>query len=196
MLVLRVVMPRVGLNREKLIATATAIADESGLASVSLHSLARHYGVAAPSMYKHVKNLEDLQRAIAHEALVLFERALLSSKGSVTELATAYRKFAASHPGLYETTQLPHLFASPESKELSNRVVSHIAQVLPENLSSDDLIHQVRIVRSALHGFVSLERSGGFGLPKSLDRSFDELCTALTVMTTLSGVSKKAQAQR
>jgi AcrR family transcriptional regulator len=63
-------MPRVGLNREKLIATATAMADESGLASVSLHSLARSYGVAAPSMYKHVKNLEDLQRAIAHEALV------------------------------------------------------------------------------------------------------------------------------
>lgn len=189
-------MPRVGLNREKLVATATAMADESGLSSVSLHSLARYYGVAAPSMYKHVKNLEDLQRAIAHEALVLFERALRSSGSSVKEIAGAYRQFARSHPGLYETTQLPHLFASSESQELSNRIVSHIAQVLPENLGSDDVIHQVRILRSALHGFVSLERSGGFGLPQSLDQSFDELCTALTVMTTLSGVAKKPTAAK
>lgn len=184
-------MPRVGLNREKLIATATALADESGLASVSLHSLARSYGVAAPSMYKHVKNLEDLQRAIAHEALVLFERALRAGGSTVQEIASAYRRFATDHPGLYEVTQQPHLFASEQTQELSSRIVAHLAQVLPENLSSDDVVHQVRILRSALHGFVSLERGGGFGQPQSLDESFAELCTALTVISALSGVSTK-----
>ena len=34
-------------------------------------------------------------------------------------------------------------------------------------------------LRSALHGFVSLETSGGFGLPVNIDHSFDRLVDAL-----------------
>lgn len=187
-------MPRVGLNREKLIATAIAMADESGLSSVSLHSLARHYSVAAPSMYKHVRNLEDLQGAIAGEALVLFERALAASDRTLVGLAHAYRQFAHDHPGLYEATQRPDLQVSEQAQANANRVVSLFASALPENLTIDDTVDQVRIVRSALHGFVGLEQSGAFGVvgPKtSLDRSFNELAMSILVLTTLPSVVKK-----
>lgn len=188
-------MPRVGLNREKLVATAMAMADESGLASVSLHSLARHYTVAAPSMYKHVKNLEDLQSSIAGEALVLFERALSSSDRSLVGLAHAYRRFAHDHPGLYEATQRPDLHLTEAAKGKASRIVSLFASALPETLTVDDTVDQVRIIRSALHGFVGLERSGAFGEvgPKSsLDRSFDELAMSLLVLTTLPSAPKRA----
>jgi len=37
----------------------------------------------------------------------------------------------------------------------------------------------VRAIRSALHGFVSLEREGGFGLPLNIDDSYDNLVTML-----------------
>jgi hypothetical protein len=46
-------------------------------------------------------------------------------------------------------------------------------------LDGDDAIDAVRAFRSGLHGFVSLEASGGFGLPVSVDRSFDRLVRAL-----------------
>lgn len=187
-------MPRVGLTRDKLVATAMAMADESGLGSISLHSLARHYGVAAPSMYKHVRNLEDLHRSIAAEALILFERALRSADGSVEGLAHAYRNFAHDHPGLYETTQRPDLFATPEAQDGANRIASLFASALPVNMTADDTVDQVRIMRSALHGFVGLEQSGAFGSAANsatLDRSFQELCTMLTVLTTLVSVNTK-----
>jgi hypothetical protein len=37
----------------------------------------------------------------------------------------------------------------------------------------------VRTVRSALHGFVSREASGGFGLPEDVDASFQVLLDVL-----------------
>ena len=42
-------------------------------------------------------------------------------------------------------------------------------------IAGEDAIHAVRAVRSALHGFVTLEREGGFGIPLSLDQSFATL---------------------
>jgi hypothetical protein len=43
----------------------------------------------------------------------------------------------------------------------------------------DDALHRVRVIRAALHGFVSLEAGGGFGLPLDLDASFELLIDVL-----------------
>jgi hypothetical protein len=45
--------------------------------------------------------------------------------------------------------------------------------------TGDAAIHAVRAVRSALHGFVSLEREGGFGIALSVDESFARLVQML-----------------
>ena len=46
-------------------------------------------------------------------------------------------------------------------------------------LTGDDAIDATRAFRAALHGFVSLEAAGGFGLPQDVDRSFAQLVNAL-----------------
>ncbi len=51
-------------------------------------------------------------------------------------------------------------------------------------LRDDDAIDATRSLRSALHGFVTLETGGGFGLPVDIDRSFDRLVRG--VVTALS----------
>ena len=42
-------------------------------------------------------------------------------------------------------------------------------------LEGDDAIHAVRLIRSALHGFVSLESVGGFALPLELEQTYKRL---------------------
>ena len=42
-------------------------------------------------------------------------------------------------------------------------------------LSGQDAIHAVRGLRSMVHGFATLEASGGFGIPLDLDTSFQRL---------------------
>ncbi len=41
------------------------------------------------------------------------------------------------------------------------------------------MVHAIRTVRSALHGFVDIERLGGFKIDVSLDDSFDCLVRGL-----------------
>ena len=46
-------------------------------------------------------------------------------------------------------------------------------------LSDDEAIDATRALRAALHGFVTLEAVGGFGLPRDVDRSFARLVQIL-----------------
>jgi hypothetical protein len=46
-------------------------------------------------------------------------------------------------------------------------------------LSGDSAIHAARAVRSALHGFVTLESNEGFGLPLALEESYRRLLIIL-----------------
>jgi hypothetical protein len=47
------------------------------------------------------------------------------------------------------------------------------------SLHGEEAIHAVRVVRAALHGFVLLESEGGFGLPVSLEDSYERLIGVL-----------------
>jgi AcrR family transcriptional regulator len=51
---------RTPLSRERVLRTAVAIADESGIESVSMRNLAQQLGVDPMSLYKHVANKDDL----------------------------------------------------------------------------------------------------------------------------------------
>lgn len=43
------------------------------------------------------------------------------------------------------------------------------------DIEAADAIDAARFLRSALHGFVMLELTGGFGIPEDVDRSFDRM---------------------
>jgi len=45
--------------------------------------------------------------------------------------------------------------------------------------SDEQTVHATRAVRSALHGFVTLEAAGGFGLPQDVDESYNRLVELL-----------------
>ncbi|MFE2872378.1 TetR/AcrR family transcriptional regulator C-terminal domain-containing protein [Embleya sp. NPDC059259] len=53
------------LTRERVVSAAVAIADERGLAAVSMRQIAAELGVAAMSLYRHVPGKEDLLAAMA-----------------------------------------------------------------------------------------------------------------------------------
>ena len=91
-------MPRVGLDPAAVVAAGAALADEVGLANLTMGLLAERVGVRTPSLYKHVSSQEDLNRRIA--ALALSEAA--DAVGSAVQgyagrdaLAAAARAFRA-----------------------------------------------------------------------------------------------------
>ena len=95
---------------------------------------------------------------------------------AIEAMATAYRDFAHKHPGLYTAFQRA---ADPEDaalQEAQSEVFEIVLRVVtPARSERDNAIHIVRLLRSLMHGFVSLEIGGGFGLPQDIDETFQRL---------------------
>lgn len=180
-------MPRAGLSKARVIDEAEQMADEAGLSRLTLAALAGRLGVRQPSLYKHVDGMDSLQRSIAVRAKnelagTLGRAAVGRSRGdAITSMSHAYRAWALQHPGRYAAAQRASAPGDTESEAADRAVVETAADVLAGyDLNGDDGIDAIRALRSALHGFVTLETSGGFGLPADIDRSFDRLVQGLT----------------
>ncbi|GAA3391164.1 TetR/AcrR family transcriptional regulator [Cryptosporangium minutisporangium] len=179
-------MPRAGLTPAIVVAEAARLADEVGLDRLTLALVAQRLGVALPSLYKHVKGLDALHQQVSALATEELAGALAaaavgrSGTDAVLALADAYRAYAREHPGRYPATQRVPDPNDPAHVRAGDRAVGTIVAVLAGyGLTGEDAIHATRALRSALHGFVSLETGGGFGMPQDVDRSFAQLVTAL-----------------
>jgi AcrR family transcriptional regulator len=173
-------MPRVGLDAESVVRAASELADTNGLGAVTLARLAQELGVRPPSLYAHIDGLEDLRRRIgtlgARELAAVLGAAAAGRAGwdALEAVAHAYRGYAREHPGRYAALQPAGL--GPEAQAVVDVVV---AVLRGYGLEDEAAIHAVRAIRAALHGFASLEAEGGFGMPLSVDESFDKLVTVL-----------------
>lgn len=184
-------MPRAGLSRARVVDEAAELADEVGLEGLTLAALAERLGVRQPSLYKHLDSLAGLRRSISLQAKgelgdILLRAAVgRSGADAITVMAGAYREWALEHPARYTAAQW---IAGPEDEEdaaASLDAIQVISDVLTAyELRGDDAIDAIRAFRSTLHGFVSLEAAGSFGLDRDLDRSFDRLVRGFTITLT------------
>ena len=180
---------KIGLDRDQVTVAAADLADAEGLEHLSLARVAAALGVSSPSLYSHVDGLAGLHRAIAVEASTRLHtevRQAASGRTGVDALTTighAYRRFARRHPGRYATLHTtPSVEDDPEVFAAFGALVTTLAAVLAElGLPEADAVPLIRTLRSALHGFVSLEASGGFGLPADVDASFDVLIDVIVL---------------
>jgi len=170
---------RAGLDQETVIEAAAKLVDEEGLEQLSLGRLAERLGIRTPSLYNHVAGLSGLKHDLALYCLRdLLDHATRTTIGksraeAIIALADAYRLYARQTPGRYTLTQQAPDPGDLESQALAQQVVDLVRAILvPYKLSDEEAIHAIRGLRSIVQGFVSLEVTGGFGLPVDLDASF------------------------
>jgi AcrR family transcriptional regulator len=179
-------MPRAGLDPGAVVTAAAALADAEGLEAVTLAHLAGRLGVRAPSLYAHVGGLPDLRRRLAargaRELAAALQTAVAGRAGSdaLVAAAGAYRTYAREHPGTYAAMQRATDLDDPEAAAAATQVVDAVLAILRGyGLEGDDAVHAARIVRAALHGFVSLETGEGFRIPLDLDETYARLVAVL-----------------
>jgi len=180
-------VPRAGLTETRVVAEAERIADEVGLSKLTLAALADRLGVRQPSLYKHVAGMEGLQRSIAlrakHELANVLALATVgrARNDAIFSMSHAYRSWALDHPGRYEAAQRAPEPGDADDESASRAVVQIAFDVMAGyELRDDDAVDAIRAMRAGLHGFVTLEMGGGFGLPVDVDRSFDRLVRGLS----------------
>lgn len=183
--------PRRGLTISDIIHTASNIADDQGLKQLSIGALAEKLKIKPPSLYNHVRGLDELHDLLAvygcQKLLEKLEESILevSKEDAVKQFSYAYVTFAKEHPGLYEATSRAAEEENVELKQAQEQIVLVILRVLEAfDLENEDAVHVIRMLRSMLHGFVTLEQEQGFGLPYDLDQTLDVM-----IRTFLKGLT-------
>lgn len=169
-------MPRANLNKEKIFSAAATLANRKGFAALSLKELASHFGVKPPSLFKHIRDMAEIKDALAVSGLTKLRDALSEAmstepRENLRKICYAYRDLAQKFPGEYDAFQETHVMRSPVVFKLAEDVLLAFQNALPHGVVADK-IHTLRFLRSALHGFVQLERNNGFGLSEKVDESF------------------------
>ncbi|MEV0616527.1 TetR-like C-terminal domain-containing protein [Nonomuraea sp. NPDC050404] len=181
-------MARAGLTADRVTLAGAELADEIGLDHVTMSAVARRLAVKDASLYAHVRGLEDLRGRIA--LLAADEKTIRiaevtagrAGKDALVAYANAWRDYAHEHPGRYTATQIP-LQIDPDLVAQASgprRAVELTYSMLRAyELEEPDLTDAVRLMRSTLHGFVSLEAAGGFAHARTAQDTWARCLDAL-----------------
>ena len=176
-------MPRAGLDPAAVVAAGAALADEIGFAELTMGRLAERLGVRTPSLYKHVASQDDLNRRIA--ALALIEAAARDRgrhpgprrPGRARRRRPRAPRLRPAPPRPVRGHHRPRADrpGRPDGRRggAGDRAVHRGAAVLRHRPGGHD--HALRALRSAFHGFATLQSGGGFQWSTDIDESFEWL---------------------
>ena len=182
---------KAGLDKDKIIEAAAKMADEKGIANVTLKVLATELGIKSPSLYKHFSGgLDELNKELMlygwHSLESELTRAAIgkAKDDAIIAICYAYRHFVAEHKGLFEAMQWYNMYQSEEHLQATQGIVSILFQVLEAyGLAEEQKVHIVRMLRGFLQGFASTESHGGYGNPTPINDTFD-----FAIKTILNGI--------
>jgi AcrR family transcriptional regulator len=166
-----------------VVAAGAALADEIGIAKLTMGLLAERLGVRTPSLYKHVGGQDDLNRRIA--ALALSEAADAvgdairgyAGRDALAAAARAFRGYVLAHPGRYAATigVEPSGPDDPVATAGLELLGAFMAVLRGYDIAESDVDHALRTLRSLCHGFATLQSGGGFRWSADIDESFEWL---------------------
>lgn len=173
-------MPRAGLAPATVTEAAAALVDEIGFDHLSMGLLAERLGVKTPSLYRHVSSQAELAHRIAVLAMTEIADAVRDAiqgragREALVAGAHAMRTYVLEHPGRSAAGNAarPAGPDDPLVPAVQRVLASWSAMLHGYRLDPDQEIHALRMLRSVLHGFATLEAVGGFQIDTDVDDSF------------------------
>jgi AcrR family transcriptional regulator len=173
-------VPKAGLTPALVTEAGAALADEIGFPQLSMGLLAERLGVKTPSLYKHVTSQADLNHRIAILAMTELADAIRDATqgraGSDALVAGAHamRLYVKEHPGRYAAGNAaePTGPDDPLIAAAGRVLASWSAMLHGYRIDPSQEIHALRMVRTVLHGFATLEVAGNFRIEADVDVSF------------------------
>ena len=182
---------RRGIRLDDVVDVATELVETEGVNALTLSRVARELGIKTPSLYSHVDDIDTLRRHVALRARNDLGTELIAAamgragRDALRAVSQAVRRYATTHQGMYELSA-PARPDDEEYEQAGLRTLQPVIAILRDYALDDaETIHAARMLRSAIHGFVSLEINGGFGLDTDVDASFEWMVQQLA--DTLSG---------
>ncbi|MDQ1701950.1 MAG: hypothetical protein QOF57_1202 [Frankiaceae bacterium] len=153
-------------RRDEILDVAATVLEEQGLDALTMRELATRMGIRAPSLYKHVRDKDDIITGLQERALIDMARHLSAADPGLPALADAYRSWARAHPRLYEVVTRHPLARD----RITPGVESAAAGPIVAAAGGDE--HLARALWALAHGLVDLELSQRFPPGADLDATW------------------------
>jgi AcrR family transcriptional regulator len=167
------------IDRALVLDAALALADESGLAAVTMQGVAARLEVTPMALYRHVGDKDGLLDGLVERMLTEVEppRPPLVGSDRLEAMARALRDVGLRHPSVF-----PLLLARPAATPEARRVRGSALRALEEAGTGPDRVAQTeRLTSTAVLGFIVSEVSGRFrDHPRAVrDADFERLLVLL-----------------
>jgi AcrR family transcriptional regulator len=187
------------LRAEIITAASQIIGDSGDDSALTLRGVARQLGIAAPSIYRHFADVDELKMAVVRRAFAEFAQARDAASHDGDDPAArllarcrAYTRFAVANPGPYRYLFSQH---APTGDPARPPVDLPVFQALAESIRrcqqaglarfADDPQWLAAQVWAALHGLILLRLNApGFPWPGPLEQMADQAVARLVGLET------------
>ena len=185
-------MPRTGLSKEEIIKKAAELANERGLSYLSVTTLADYLGIKKPSLYNHMKTIEDMHRSLMIYGWRMVSEDIvkginsLDEKANLAEYGRKFYKFSIDNPGVFEAMLWYNKYADDMLLSATEGLyVFFFKQTDGLGINREIANHLLRTYRAFLEGFIMLQIHNAFGNPIPMDESFE-----ISMNVLLAGMEK------
>jgi AcrR family transcriptional regulator len=148
------------IDRAAVIDAAMQLADDSGLAAVTMHAVAQRLGVTPMALYRHVDGKQALLDGMVERLLTGYPLPPADTPWAdrLTGMAEAIRSTAKRHPAVF-----PLLLTRPVVTPAARAVRDYVQAALREaGLAAADVARAERLTSTAVLGFAASEAAGRF----------------------------------
>jgi len=148
------------ISREAVLAAALRLADEHGLAAVTMHAVARSLNVTPMALYRHVADKDALLDGLIELLLTEYPRPAAEGRWDerLLALADGIRATARRHPAVF-----PLLLTRPAITPAARAARDAVQAALREGgLSHPEAARAERLISTAVLGFAASEAAGRF----------------------------------
>ena len=169
------------ITPESLRAAAREVLERDGRDGLGMQAVATALGVRAPSLYKHLRDRDDLVRMVAedvaHDLGDRLDAALASTDGDAStaarELAAEARRYAREHPNGYALVFGPLPESARAGRAALDRGSAAVLEVSRRLAGEDRRLLAARTLTAWMHGFTSMELAGAFRLGGDVDEAWE-----------------------
>lgn len=152
------------ITKETILKAASVLADQEGLDHITLKAIAEKLQIRTPSLYNHIKSLDELLREVAHTGMKqMNERMTSAAIGTSGDIAIQsvsmeYFDYIIEHPGIYEVIQWANWHRNGETEALMKDYASLLHKLLLScSLNESNLDEATVLLMSLLHGYSTMQ---------------------------------------
>jgi AcrR family transcriptional regulator len=157
-------------RRDLITTTARTLAEQEGWDAVTTRRLSTEIEYSQPVLYKHFAGMEDIVASVAVQGFRELGQALASARGDAVDgpdtlarVAHAFIGFAHDHPVLFDamfTRSTTLRFAAEDTPAELTAAFEELRAAVAMVAGGRDPDTLTEVVWAALHGLVTLDRSG------------------------------------